>query len=94
MGDVVLTAQARQDRHRPPHPQDQGRPQPRKIGAQVGEGFGRMLPLPGRGVGELPILRLDNIQRQNAAQPRRAGQRGVVMGAQIAFEPNKNIHGT
>ena len=94
MGDVMLTAEARQDSDRLAHPQDQGGPQTGQIGAQVRQRLGRVVPLAGRSVRERPIVRLDNIKRQDAAQPRRAGQRGVVMGAQIAFEPDKNIHGT
>ena len=65
-----------------------------KLAAQILETFGGKGPLPRRSVGQRPVVRLDNIQRQNRTHARRKRQGGVVMRTQIAFEPDENIHGT
>ncbi len=51
-------------------------------------------PLPARCIGQAPILRFGNIDRQNPSTRGGKGQRRVIFGAQVALHPDKNIHGT
>ena len=93
-GDVVLAAEPLQHRLRITDPHQQGRAQISQSPTQIFKTFCGESPLSGRCVGQCPIVRLDNIKRQNRTQTRCIGQRGMVTDAQIAFEPNENIHGT
>ena len=71
-----------------------GAPMRRQRVAQIGQALGHELPLPGRGVGQPPKLRFDDVDRQDRPNPGRKGQRRVVLEAQVALEPDENIHGT
>lgn len=93
-GDAVLAAKAVEDRHRLTHPHRQRQAQGAQVGAQPVKAFGDEGPVPGRGVGAGPERRLDDVDRQDRPQPRRKGQRRVVLQAEIALQPDENIHGT
>jgi len=92
--DPVRPHQPVQHRHRRPHAQYQRRAQTAQIVAQVGKAFGDEGPLPGRGIGQFPVFRFDDVQRQDRPQTGRKGQRRMVGHPQVALEPDENIHGT
>ena len=91
---MVLAAKPVQHRNRIAHPQDQGGTQRAERGPQIGQRLGGEGPLAGGCVGQLPIVRFHDVKRQHRPQFGRAGEGGVVVDAQIAFEPDENIHGT
>ena len=62
--------------------------------AQTGQRLGSERPLPRRNIGQAPILRLHQIKRQDRTRLRGQRKGGVVGDAQVALEPDENIHGT
>ena len=91
MGDAVLAGQAVQNVYRFTDADDQRAGQ---LIAEVGQAFGDKLPLSGRGVGAGPERGFDDIDRQDPPQPGGQRQGRMVGQAQVALQPDENIHGT
>jgi hypothetical protein len=87
-GDGVAGVQAREGLHRVARADDQRAAQPHEIGAQACKAFCSETVLPRRGVGQSPVVRLDDMERHNRpALPDRMSQGGMILHAQVALEP-------
>ena len=93
-GDPVAQAKPRQNLNRVAGAQRQRQAKGGTVRAQHLKAFGDKAPVPGCGIAFSPKLRLHDIGGQHGAKSRRIGQRRVIVQAQIAFEPDENIHGT
>ena len=94
MGEAMLAGQAVEGGDRLAQADDQGQTLVRQRGAQIGQAFGDKLPLAGRGVGAGPERGFDDIDRQDPPQPCGQRQGRMVGQAQVALQPDENIHGT
>jgi hypothetical protein len=92
--DRMRVAQLLKHLHRRPRPHDKGRAHPGQRAAQIRKAFGRERPVPGRDIGQAPIVGFNHENRQDRPQACRLGQRRVIDRPQIMLEPNENIHGT
>jgi hypothetical protein len=94
MADAMAPTQLAEDLGAAAKPDGQRGAGPGKCLALEAQTFGQKFPLPLRGLGRLPLRAIGDEQRQHRSRLRPGNKGGLVMKAQIAMHPDKNVHRT
>ena len=86
--NVELRGQVRKDIRHLAGPDDERLTAPCKVRAQLCKAFRNEGPLAAGGIGQLPEVRLGNVERQDPSLRRRRAEGRVIRGAQVALEPD------